>query len=697
MYLEIPQGKKIDIQGLICNIPPEGYVHDLQTKQIKYVGVYSRSEDPKEQYWERFPLPTWYKEVIKQEDYYNKKKGDDDEDFYDERYEAYKKQEWDRRLNGFWWMNNGEAVYLTGSHYVFLQWWFIDIGYVKFRMPDMEYFYFLQYCIEDPECMGMLEITKRRFGKTYRGGLFLYEYPTRTKMTNAGIQSKTGMDSKKLFAKAVVNPFKRLPKFFRPEYDMSLGITPKTEIRFQQTNIRGKKAEGGLDKEELGSMIDHQSADIVAYDGQKLHRYFADEWAKTVEVNVYDRHEVIRYCLLDDEGRIIGKALYSSTVEKVETDRDGVQDAAKLLWDESDQLNRMENGRTPSGLYRFFMTADRARNFDIYGIPNVEKTVQDILADRASVEHNPRALAARMRKEARTIKEAFLTDSDKCLFDVLALNDQHDWLGFNDMTEKGNLIWDNGDKYYVEKVMPDGTIDYKINKLIWVADENGEYEKVKDWMPSEMNNVYERNGHFCPNGSYAIRIGCDPFKFDKTKDSRKSNCAAYAYQMPDPLNEENPHNDMFVIKYVGRAASTDIQYDRVLKMAWFCGCKVLFERNVYEWKRYFQHEKCSGFLEWLAGEVEPGIYTGGNSENGVTQLISDYTNSYINKHIKKVYFKSLISEESGWLGFRIEDTQKFDDAMGAGIALISAKTKKYAKPAESKRTLQDIMPYKKAV
>lgn len=697
MYLEIPQGSKIDIQGLICNIPPEGYVHDLQTKQIKYVGIYSRSEITSEQYWERFPLPSWYKEVIKQEDYYNKKKGDEDEDFYDERYEEYKKQEWDRRLNGFWWMNNGQAVYITGSHYVFLQWWFIDIGYVKFRIPDMEYFYFLQYCIEDPECMGMLEITKRRFGKTYRGGLFLYEYPTRTKMTNAGIQSKTGMDSKKLFAKAVVNPFKRLPKFFRPEYDMSLGITPKTEIRFQQTNIRGKKAEGGLDKEELGSMIDHQSADIVAYDGQKLHRYFADEWAKTVEVNVYDRHEVIRYCLLDDEGRIIGKALYSSTVEKVETDRDGVQDAAKLLWDESDQLNRMENGRTPSGLYRFFMTADRARNFDIYGVPDVEKTVQDILSDRASVEHNPRALAARMRKEARTIKEAFLTDSDKCLFDVLALTEQQDWLGYNEMTETGNLIWENGDKYYIEKELTNGAIEYKINKLLWVKDDNGEYEKVKDWMPVEMNNVFEKNGHFAPNGSYAIRIGCDPFKFDKTKDSRKSNCAAYAYQMPDTLNEDNPHNDMFVIKYVGRAASTDIQYDRVLKMAWFCGCKVLFERNVYEWKRYFQHEKCSGFLEWLAGEVEPGIYTGGNSENGVTQLISDYTNSYINKHIRKVYFKTLISEESGWLGFRIEDTQKFDDAMGAGIALISAKTKKYIRQTENKRNIEDIMPYRKAI
>ncbi|MEB2453890.1 hypothetical protein Q3369_15485, partial [Listeria monocytogenes] len=94
----------------------------------------------------------------------------------------------------------------------------------------------------------------------------------------------------------------------------SLGITPKTEIRFQQTNVRGAKAEEGLDKEELGSMIDHGGADPVHYDGQKIHRGFEDEWAKTIECNIYDRHEVLRYCVVDDEGRIIGKLLYSSTV-----------------------------------------------------------------------------------------------------------------------------------------------------------------------------------------------------------------------------------------------------------------------------------------------------------------------------------------------------------------------------------------------
>ncbi len=268
----------------------------------------------------------------------------------------------------------------------------------------------------------MLEITKRRFGKTFRGGLFLYEYITRTKMTNGGIQSKTGQDAKKVFAKAVINPFIKLPKFFRPEYDMGGGIRPKSVIAFQQTNVRGKKAEAGLDKEELGSMIDHEDASIIAYDGQKIHRYFGDEWCKTVECNVYDRHEVIRYCLMDDEGRIIGKALYSSTVEKMDTDKEGVQESAKLLWDESDQSNRGENGRTPSGLYRFFMTADRAKNFDKYGFPDVPKNIIAILADRATVKNNPNALAARTRKEARTIEEAWLNSNEECIFNILNLN-----------------------------------------------------------------------------------------------------------------------------------------------------------------------------------------------------------------------------------------------------------------------------------
>jgi hypothetical protein len=253
---------------------------------------------------------------------------------------------------------------------------------------------------------------------TYRAGVFIYEYVTRTKRTQAGIQSKTGPDAKKVFSKSVVGPFKKLPKFFRPEYDMSLGITPKTEIRFQQTNVRGKKAEDYLEKEELESLIDFQSADTLAYDGQKVHRKFDDEFAKTLECNIYERHEVTRFCLVDDDSNIIGKVLYSSTVEKLKTDREGVQEGAKLLWDESNQLEIQENGQTKSGCYRFFIGAQRSRNIDVYGFPDEEKSLKQILANREAVINNPQALSARKRKEPLTIGDAFGIDADTCVFNA---------------------------------------------------------------------------------------------------------------------------------------------------------------------------------------------------------------------------------------------------------------------------------------
>lgn len=96
---------------------------------------------------------------------------------------------------------------------------------------------------------------------------------------------------------------------------------------------------------------------------------------------------------------------------------------------------------------------------------------------------------------------------------------------------------------------------------------------------------------------------------------------------------------------------------------------------------------------WLKDEVEPGIYTDG--KGGVVQTICDYTESYIEKDIRKVYFKELLGEKSGWLGFEVADTQKSDDAMGSGFAFIAAKEKRFFKES-SKRDINDIMPFRKA-
>lgn len=578
MYSQIPDGACITVQGLDCWIPPEGYVVDFATKKLEYIGVYSRSENPMEQKWERKPLPAWYKETMKAWVEYDKKKKEDAPEFYDSKLDTYQKQEWSRRLNGFWYMNKGKAVYLTGMHYMFLQWFQIDIGYPKFRMPDLDYFYFLQYCLEDPDCMGMLEITKRRFGKTFRGGLFLIEYVTRNKMTNAGIQSKTGSDAKKVFGKAVINPFKKLPRFFRPEYDMSLGITPKSEIRFQQTNVRGKKAEEGLDKEELGSLIDHQSADIVAYDGQKLHRYFSDEWAKTTECNIYDRHDVIRYCLLDDDGKIIGKALYSSTVEKLDSEKDGVQEAAENLWNDSDQLNKKENGRTASGLYRFFMTADRGRNMDEFGYPDEEKTVKEILADRAAVSHNPRALSNLIKKEARTVQEAFSTDGDKCIFNVHNIDRRDEEL-------KENPV-------YKRKVVFEAAFDKEGNRSVRWRDITNK-EKSFHWeLTFGLTHDFESNKYVwegnlrkpCRTSEFCINVD----GYGNNQGGRKYGSKACAwlgrkYDVRDPENTFKAIGCLY-----GRPQEKGKLHEQVMMAAEWFSCQAWYEFNSDDYDPYFR-------------------------------------------------------------------------------------------------------------
>ena len=70
------------------------------------------------------------------------------------------------------------------------------------------------------------------------------------------------------------------------------------------------------------------------------------------------------------------------------------------------------------------MSAKKTRNFDAYGYPDEEKTLKAILADRETVKNNPRALSARIRKEPLTIEEAFMTDSDKCIFNTVNIGNR---------------------------------------------------------------------------------------------------------------------------------------------------------------------------------------------------------------------------------------------------------------------------------
>jgi hypothetical protein len=144
------------------------------------------------------------------------------------------------------------------------------------------------------------------------------------------------------------------------------------------------------------------------------------------------------------------------------------------------------------------------------------------------------------------------------------------------------------------------------------------------------------------------------------------------------------------LKYAHREESTRLANEDVLKMAWWCGCEVLFERNVNHWKNDFIDWECAKFLTWLPGEVEPGIVATPAS----IQTICNYTEAYINEHITKVRFKSLLTKDTGWLGFKVEDTEKFDEPCAVGYALIAVKGLS-RKSKVKNMNITDIFPQRK--
>ena len=97
-------GDVIEISGLKIALP------------LKPSKVYKRSDKHSLQYWERKELPT---ELSKMQSIFQWNEMPKE---FKARWVDYIEQEFDRRDEGFWFMNNGKPCYITGTHYMYLQW-----------------------------------------------------------------------------------------------------------------------------------------------------------------------------------------------------------------------------------------------------------------------------------------------------------------------------------------------------------------------------------------------------------------------------------------------------------------------------------------------------------------------------------------------------------------------------------------------
>jgi hypothetical protein len=410
---------------------------------------------------------------------------------------------------------------------------------------------------------------------------------------------------------------------------------------------------------------------MFAYDGSKLNTYVMDEFGKCPDVNVWDRWNVVRFCL-EQDGAWCGKALLTSTIEEM----DNGGKPAKDIWDSSNPAEKDDNGRTKSGLYRFFLPAYESTFFaeekttcEKYGMPQVEKARQYYINQRAGLANDLRALSSMKRKNPFTIEEAFMIDGDNCYYNPELLNNRIENLWQDNLTTRGNFVWEGG---------------VADSKVIFEKSRTGRWEICWYFKSEEESNKILRKGKtFEPNNKLQFVMGCDPFSHNKTVDNRRSDGAALVLKKFD-ANDEADYTNTFVCKYKARPESASIFYEDMIKTAVYYGCQILFENNKNNWDIYFKQRGYEAFLMKLDGYPDYGIP---GNENTCRQIV-EVSEEYINKNIEKVPYKDLIEQ---WLSFDMANTTKYDVAMAAGYTLIADLRKIYRRQEGTLRPITDYL------
>jgi len=651
------------IQGLDAWVPPVGKVFDVFTQEVVSVPILQKTDIKKDQTW--FIDEEEYEEyLVKRKDELSRQK--ENPAYIEEFCEEYRRENWFNRMNGVWFMNNGKPTYITGLHWFYIRWWRLDTGLPDFRHADLLYFYHLHYCVEDPECIGQLCFAPRRIGKSYRSGAFLFEGISRKKKALGGIQSKNDTDGGEFFMIHVVEPMQTLPDFFMPEYDTKAGKAPRKTIRFFPTNRTGENAES---KKALSSWINFKNASEKAYDSKKLVRYSSDEYGKLItQYSLLERHRVVKPCFMI-AGKVVGKALYSTTVEDMGGDKSSgvknIQEVKKLAED-SDPTNRNANGRTPSMLYRFWLPAHECHFFDKYGMPLKEKSLEYFENQFQTYLDNGDYIgwASERRKYPLEYDDVFRVAAKAPIFRVDLIYDRTAMLAWRKEEElyiTGNFVWEEGRR--------DG-------KVKFVEAPTGRFNvRWKD--------VYNQSA-YRPMNKHKGVIGIDPFEHKAS--FKPSQGAAYGLKKYDPYAPEFSNSPIF--EYCNRPVP-NVFFEDMIKVAVFYGWPVLCENNRIGLVNYFRDRGYEDFLIWLPGQVNPGIFAGDKSK----QLMAEAIDAYITEHVDKVWFPKLLEDLAI---FDLANSTAFDRSMAFGWALVGAGDLISPPKSEQMKEITDYLPIHQA-
>tara|TARA_R110000822_G_scaffold42798_8_gene116041 strand:- start:353 stop:2539 length:2187 start_codon:yes stop_codon:yes gene_type:complete len=646
--------------------------------------VYAKSKKNSEQYWEPHTLPKDLKKIQSIFQWH------DTPPQFKNKWVEYIEQEFDKRDEGDWFMNNGVPTYITGTHYMYLQWTKIDVGHPDFREANRLFYIFWEACKADKRSFGMCYLKIRRSGFSFMSSCEGVNTATITKDSRIGILSKTGADAKKMFTDKIVPISNNYPFFFKPIQD---GMDkPKTELAYRVPASKiTKKNMYLVDEQELEGLdttIDWKNTSDNSYDGEKLQLLLHDESGKWERPeNILNNWRVTKTCLRLGS-KVIGKCMMGSTSNAL--DKGGRN--FKSLFEDSECMNRNSNGQTKSGLYNLFVPMEwNMEGFiDVYGMPVFKTPAKPIKGidgemitqgaidywenEVQSLKSDPDALNEFYRQFPRSESHAFRDESKQSLFNLTKIYQQIDYndsLIMQHHVTQGGFHWKDG---------------IKDSKVIWSPNKRGRFFVTYIPKASLQNNVIERGGQKRPGNEHLGSFGCDSYDISGVVVGKGSNGSLHGLTK---FNMDDAPSNEFFLEYIARPQTAEIFFEEVLMACVFYGMPILCENNK---PRLLYHFKNRGYRGYCLNRPDKKYNKlsktekelGGipNSSEDVKQSHASAIESYIEKHIGldldetyrdkdimgSMYFQRTLED---WAKFDINNRTRFDAAISSGLAIMS--------------------------
>jgi len=621
-----------------------------------------------------------------------------------EKWYDYIDEEFKRREEGFWFTNNGKPTWVTGTHYMYLQWSKIDIGAPDFREANRLFYIFWEACKADKRCYGICYLKNRRSGFSFMSSAETVNLATISSDSRYGILSKSGSDAKKMFTDKVVPISINYPFFFKPVQD---GMDrPKSELAYRvpASKFTRKKITANEQLEEikgLDTTIDWKNTGDNSYDGEKLNLLVHDESGKWERPdNILNNWRVTKTCLRLGS-RIVGKCMMGSTSNAL--DKGGGN--FKKLYNASDVTSRNKNGQTKSGLYSLFIPMEWNYEGFIneYGYPVFDNPDNDVLGpdgeliDVGIIEHwnneaeglksDSDGLNEFYRQFPRTTEHAFRDEAKNSIFNLVKIYEQIDYnegVGNSSVVSIGNFQWVNG---------------IKDSQVIFYPDPKGRF-KVSWFPPQHMQNkIIQKNGIRYPANEHMGAFGCDSYDISGTVDGKGSNGALHG--LTKFSMEDAPPNHMF-LEYVARPPTAEIFFEDVLMACVFYGMPILCENNKPRLLYHFRRRGYRGYsmnrpdklwnkLSVTEKEIG-GIH---NSSEDIKQAHAAAIEMYIQSHVGhlgdgvygNVYFNELLND---WSRFDINKRTKFDASISSGLAIMACNRHLYRPNAKIEKPKLNI-------